>query len=70
MVASFNPKLQSTTFLSIPRDLYVKKPNDEYGKINGVFTTAFGMNKRDVNLAALELVKKKSLRSILQQPRL
>jgi anionic cell wall polymer biosynthesis LytR-Cps2A-Psr (LCP) family protein len=35
MVASFDKKLGSVSFLSLPRDMLVIKPNKEVGKLNG-----------------------------------
>jgi anionic cell wall polymer biosynthesis LytR-Cps2A-Psr (LCP) family protein len=44
--------------LSIPRDMYVKKPNGAYGKINSVFESAFYQNDRDYDKASPILLKK------------
>lgn len=39
MVASFNPKLNTVTFLSVPRDLYVRVNTGYYSRINTVYRT-------------------------------
>ena len=41
MIASFNPKLKTLTFLSVPRDLYVKYPWWGGGRINYIFAREY-----------------------------
>ena len=41
MIASFNPKLDTLTFLSIPRDLYVKYPWGGGWRINYIFAREY-----------------------------
>ena len=52
IIASINPKKWTMAMLSIPRDLYVKKPNWNYGKINSIFESSLYQNKKDYALAA------------------
>lgn len=58
IVASINPKKWTMAMLSIPRDLYVKKPNWNYGKINSIFESALYQNKKDYDLAAPSILGK------------
>jgi len=41
MIASFNPRLWTLTFLSIPRDLYVKYNKYSGGRINAIFADEY-----------------------------
>ena len=43
---------------SIPRDLYVKKKLGNYGKINSLYEWALYRNKKDIDLAAKEVIEK------------
>ena len=45
MIASLNPKLWTLTFLSIPRDLYVKYDKYSGGRINAIFATEYYRTK-------------------------
>jgi anionic cell wall polymer biosynthesis LytR-Cps2A-Psr (LCP) family protein len=46
MIASYNPRLQTVSFLSIPRDLYIEDKQTGYkGKINGLFAMVYLANK-------------------------
>lgn len=57
MVASFNPQLGAVTFLSLPRDLYIQKDKQIFGKINMLL--AHGYNKyQDLGSGALYLAEK------------
>lgn len=58
IVASINPKKWTMAMLSIPRDLYVKKTNWNYWKINSIFESALYQNKKDYNLAAPSILGK------------
>lgn len=58
IVASINPKKWTMAMLSIPRDLYVKNPNWNYGKINSIFASAMYQNKNDYNAAAPSILGK------------
>jgi len=57
MIASFNPQLWTVTFLSIPRDLYVKYSGWHYGRINTVFANDY-YNSKSLDSAAATLSKK------------
>jgi len=57
MIASFNPKLDTLTFLSIPRDLYVKYPWWWGGKLNYIFAREY-LRTRSFDKAAHALEKK------------
>jgi anionic cell wall polymer biosynthesis LytR-Cps2A-Psr (LCP) family protein len=57
MIASFNPKLKTLTFLSIPRDLYVKYPWGGGGRINYIFAREY-LRTRSFDKAAEVLEKK------------
>lgn len=41
LLASYNPRKEVVTFLSIPRDLYVNYNNGQSGKINGLYRSAY-----------------------------
>lgn len=41
LLASYNPRKEVVTFLSIPRDLYVNYNNGRSGKINGLYRSAY-----------------------------
>lgn len=58
MLASYNPEQESVTFVSIPRDLYVKYPWGWGGRINALFAGAYYKWGRDVNYAAQVLMDK------------
>ena len=45
MIASFDPKLWTLTFLSIPRDLYVKYNKYSWGRINAIFADEYYKTK-------------------------
>ncbi len=45
MIASFNPKLGTVTFLSVPRDLYVKINTGYYSRINGMYRSWYLQGK-------------------------
>ena len=57
MIASFNPKLKTLTFLSIPRDLYVKYDKYRWGRINYIFAEEY-LKTRSFDKAAAKLEKK------------
>ena len=57
MIASFNPKYKSLTFLSVPRDLYVKYDDYHWGRINYIFAKEF-LHTRSYDKAAWKLEKK------------
>jgi len=57
MIASFNPKLKTLTFLSIPRDLYVKYPWWGGWRINYIFAREY-LRTRSFDKAAEVLEKK------------
>lgn len=57
MIASFNPKLWAITFLSIPRDLYVKYDDWWYGRFNAVFAFEHKRTK-SLDSSAKALAKK------------
>jgi len=43
MVASFNPKINALTMISVPRDLYVSnKEKNIIGRINALFSSTVG----------------------------
>lgn len=44
--------------LSIPRDLYVKKPAGTYGKINSLYEQSYYRNKKNVDIAAKDMAAK------------
>lgn len=58
IVASINLKKGTMAMLSIPRDLYVKKPNWSYGKINSIFESELYRNDRNYDLAAPSILGK------------
>jgi len=51
MIASFNPKVGGVTFLSVPRDLYIKKTLGGYGKINGDYASLYYHYEKDFHQA-------------------
>ncbi len=57
MIASFNPKLKTLTFLSIPRDLYVKYDKYRGGRINYIFANEY-LRTKSFDKAAEKLEKK------------
>ena len=57
MIASFNPKLKTLTFLSIPRDLYVKYPWWWWWRINYIFARTY-LKTRSFDKAADALENK------------
>ena len=58
IIASFNPKLGATTFLSIPRDLYVSDKELGYAwKINWLFAISY-MKYKDYDRAVATLTSK------------
>ena len=57
IIASFNPKLKTLTFLSIPRDLYVKYDKYRWGRINYIFADEY-LKTKSFNKAAEKLEKK------------
>ncbi len=57
MIASFNPKLKTVTFLSVPRDLYVKYPWWWAWKINYIFARTY-LKTRSFDKASHVLEKK------------
>lgn len=57
MIASFNPKYKTVTFLSVPRDLYVKYNKYNWGRINYIFAKEF-LHSRSYDKAAWKLEKK------------
>lgn len=57
MIASFNPKLWTVTFLSVPRDLYVKYSKWSFWRINWVFADSY-YNSKSLDSAANVLWKK------------
>lgn len=58
IIASINPKKGTMAMLSIPRDLYVKKPNWSFGKINSIFEWERYRNDKDYDKAAPSLLGK------------
>jgi len=61
MIASFDTVHGGVTFLSVPRDLYVSRPDGDYGKINAIFTQylyASGNGGKDFVEAGSGLAKK------------
>ncbi len=58
IIASINPKKGTMAMMSVPRDLYVDKPNGATGKINSVFESVFFRNKQDYELSAPSLLGK------------
>ncbi|USN55420.1 MAG: LCP family protein [Candidatus Peribacteria bacterium] len=58
MLASFNPSLNATTFLSVPRDLYVTIKTGYDSKINGLYRNKYLSNDNDTDAAALALADK------------
>ncbi len=58
ILASFNPKLQVVTFLSIPRDLYVNYTTGYSGRINALYPITYSENNNDHNIASQALAKK------------
>ena len=68
MIASYNPKLKTVTFLSIPRDLYIE--NKEVGykwKINWLFAAVYLRNKEKLGKqAAIDLAAKVLERQVKQ----
>ena len=57
MIASFNPRLKTVTFLSIPRDLYVKYPWGGGWRLNYIFARTY-LKTGSFDKAAYELEKK------------
>jgi len=57
MIASFNPKLKTLTFLSVPRDLYVKYPWGGGWRINYIFAREY-LKTKSFDKAA-DVLKKK-----------
>ncbi len=57
MIASLNPKLWTLTFLSIPRDLYVKYNKYSWGRINYIFAKEY-LKTKDFWKAADKLKQK------------
>ena len=57
MIASFNSRLNTLTFLSIPRDLYVKYPWWGGWKLNYIFAREY-LRTRNTDVAAKALEKK------------
>jgi LCP family protein required for cell wall assembly len=58
IITSINPSKWTMAMLSLPRDMYVKKPNGNYGKINSVFESAFYQNDKDYDKASPILLNK------------
>lgn len=58
MLASFNPKEWSVTFLSVPRDLYVAYWNGASGKINSLYWAAYLENNKSHAAASMALANK------------
>ena len=59
MIGSFSPKYKTLTFLSIPRDLYVKIWKNRYWRINTIFANQY-LKTKSIDLAANALKKKVS----------
>lgn len=57
MLASYNPKIWTVSFLSIPRDLYIKYPSGSTWRINWLFANAY-FNEKSLDRAAEALAKK------------
>lgn len=57
MLASYNPKIWTVSFLSIPRDLYIKYPSGSTWRINWLFANAY-FNEKSLDRAAETLAKK------------
>lgn len=57
MIASFNPNKNSLTFLSIPRDLYVKYNKYSWGRINYIFAKEF-LKTRDYKKSVSKIENK------------
>ncbi len=68
MIASYNPTLQTVTFLSIPRDLYIENKETGYKwKINWLFASVYLKNKDKLwQHAAMDLAAKVLERQIYQ----
>lgn len=60
IIASINPKKGTMAMMSIPRDLYVKKPNGAYWKINSIFESTFYQNDKDYDKSAPSILGKLS----------
>ncbi len=58
IIASINPKKGTMSMLSIPRDLYIKKPLGNYGKINSLYEQSYYRYKKDMDLAAKDVMGK------------
>jgi anionic cell wall polymer biosynthesis LytR-Cps2A-Psr (LCP) family protein len=58
MLASFNPNLKTTTFLSVPRDLYVTIKTGYNNKINGLYWNKYLANDKQHHPAAMALADK------------
>ncbi len=58
IIASINVKKGTMSMFSIPRDLYVKKEDGWYGKLNSVFPSAFYRNDENYDKAAAILLAK------------
>lgn len=58
IIASINPKKGTMSMLSIPRDLYVKKPLGNYGKINSLYEQSYYRYKKDMGMAAKDIMGK------------
>lgn len=58
IIASINPEKGTMSMLSIPRDLYVKKPNGSYGKINSIFSSSFYQSHNNYDSGAADILGK------------
>ena len=58
MLASFNPDLKATTFVSVPRDLYVRYPWWGGGRINALFASSYYRHGGNFDAAAQDLKQK------------
>jgi len=58
MLASFDPKLWTVTFLSIPRDLYVRFGRGATSRINSLYPSMYIETKQNHDLAVKALMEK------------
>lgn len=58
MIASYDPQVDSVTFLSVPRDLYIHYNSKRSGRLNWLFPYYYYSNNGDFNVAANKLMGK------------